>query len=115
MNITLPEGLVPWVERQAVRAGFASAQEYVADLLRRECARQQAGEAEQVLREAMAEDGEDPASIPPERVDRRKQEIEAKLLEALEGGPATPMTREDWDELKRRVWERHAGRQDGDT
>jgi hypothetical protein len=42
---------------------------------------------------------------------RAKQELEAKLREALESGPATPMTREDWDELRRRVWEREAQEQ----
>jgi hypothetical protein len=36
-----------------------------------------------------------------------KQALEAKLSEALSSGPATPMTREDWDTLERRVWERH--------
>ncbi len=32
---------------------------------------------------------------------------EARLREAMESGPAAPMTRDDWDELERNVWERH--------
>ena len=30
-------------------------------------------------------------------------EVEAALLKSLQSGPATPMTRADWDELKRRA------------
>ena len=36
-----------------------------------------------------------------------KQALEAKFREAMESGPATPMTRDDWDELERNVRERH--------
>lgn len=47
----------------------------------------------------------------------RKRKAEEKLLalvrEAEESGPATPMTREDWDDLKRRVWERDAQSKEG--
>ncbi len=40
---------------------------------------------------------------------RRAEEKLVRLVrEADESGPATPMTREDWDDLKRRVWQRHA-------
>lgn len=33
----------------------------------------------------------------------REAEVEAALLKSLQSDPATPMTRADWDELKRRA------------
>ena len=39
------------------------------------------------------------------RVKKAKQALEARLLQAM-NEPATEMTREDWDELRRRVRER---------
>ena len=39
--------------------------------------------------------------------DRGLGEVRAKLLEAIEE-PATPMTRADWDELRREIRDRHA-------
>ena len=44
------------------------------------------------------------------REDQRRQErerVEALLMEGLQS-EASEMTQADWDELKRRVWERHA-------
>jgi len=38
---------------------------------------------------------------------RAKQALEARFREALESGPASPMTREDWGQLESQVWERH--------
>lgn len=69
-SIKLPEQLHQWVEMQAHLGGFADSNEYV----------------EQVLRE-----------------ERRRQSmdaLEAKLLESLESGPASPMTAGDWKKLK---------------
>ena len=77
MNISLPETLKQFVEEQVKSGGFGTASEYVRALIR-----------EAQLRAA-------------------RQELDAKLLDGLDSGPASPMTREDWDELKRRVWERH--------
>ena len=36
-----------------------------------------------------------------------KRALEDKFREAVESGPATPMTEEDWQELEREVWVRH--------
>jgi hypothetical protein len=36
-----------------------------------------------------------------------RRALEVKFREAMESGPATPMTRDDWDERERNVWERH--------
>ncbi len=77
MNISLPDEMRAFIETQMAEDGFASASEYVRALIRDAQKR------------------------------RAKQALEAKLLEALEDGPATPMTREDWDGLEKRVWERH--------
>jgi antitoxin ParD1/3/4 len=77
MNISLPETLKQFVEEQVKGGGFGTASEYVRTLIR-----------EAQLRAA-------------------RNELDSKLLEGLDSGPASPMTREDWDELKRRVWERH--------
>jgi antitoxin ParD1/3/4 len=37
-----------------------------------------------------------------------RQKVEALLLEGINSGPATPMTAEDWAELRRRVKEVHS-------
>jgi len=39
---------------------------------------------------------------------KERERIEALLFEALESGEPTEMTKADWAELKRQVWERHA-------
>ncbi len=77
MNISLPDEMKAFVEAEMAQEGYASASEYVRALLRDAQKR------------------------------RAKRELEAKFREALESGPATPMTRDDWDDLERKVWERH--------
>jgi antitoxin ParD1/3/4 len=77
MNISLPDEMKEFIEAQMSRDGFASASEYFRTLVREEQKR------------------------------RARRELEARFLEALESGPAEPMTREDWDSLENRVWERH--------
>lgn len=78
MNVSLPDEMKAFVEAQAAKEGFGTTSEYLRSVIREVQKRQAA-----------------------------KQAIEAKLREALESGPAEPMTREDWDELERKVWERH--------
>ncbi|MDR3619658.1 MAG: type II toxin-antitoxin system ParD family antitoxin [Paludisphaera borealis] len=77
MNLSLPDEMKSFVEARMAQEGYASASEYVRSLIR-EAQRRQA-----------------------------QQELEAKFREALDSGPATPLTRADWDDLERRVWERH--------
>jgi antitoxin ParD1/3/4 len=69
MNISLPDEMREFVEDQAARSGYASAGEYLHALIR-EAQKRQA-----------------------------KQELEAKLLEGLEGS-ATRMTRAEWDSIR---------------
>ena len=78
MNISLPDEMKAFVETQAAKEGFGTTSEYLRSVIREVQKRQTA-----------------------------KQAVEAKLREAHESGPSEPMTREDWDELERKVWERH--------
>lgn len=77
MNVSLPDEMKAFVETQAAKEGFGTTSEYLRSVIRDVQKRQ------------------------------AKQALEAKLREAIESGPAEPMTREDWDELERKVWERH--------
>ncbi len=70
MNISLPEEMKTFIEDQITRDGYASASEYFRTLIREDQKR------------------------------RAKRELEAKFREALESGPATPMTRDDWIALR---------------
>jgi antitoxin ParD1/3/4 len=76
MNISVPDEMKAFVETQMVQEGYASASEYLRALIR-EAQKRQA-----------------------------KQALEAKFREAMESGPATPMTPDDWRQLERNVWER---------
>jgi antitoxin ParD1/3/4 len=70
MNISLPDEMKAFVETEMAQEGYASASEYVRALI---------GNAQKR---------------------RAKQELEARLLEGLQG-PAIEMTREDWDSIER--------------
>jgi antitoxin ParD1/3/4 len=70
MNISLPDEMRAFVEAEMGQEGYASASEYMRAL----------------IREAQKR--------------RAKQELEVKLREALLSGPASPMTREDWDSIE---------------
>jgi antitoxin ParD1/3/4 len=76
MHISLSDEMKAFVEAEMVQEGYASASEYLRALI-----------LEAQKRSA-------------------KRALEARLREADESGPATPMTRDDWDELERKVWER---------
>jgi antitoxin ParD1/3/4 len=79
MNISLPEEMKAFIEAQMATEGYASASEYLRTLIR-EAQKRQA-----------------------------KQALEAQFHEALESGPATPMTKEDWAALRREALEGLAG------
>jgi antitoxin ParD1/3/4 len=82
MNLTLPDDMKAFVEEQAAKRGYVDASEYVRSVLLDVQTREQA-----------------------------RSEIRGKLLEAVESGPATPMTRSDWDDIQREVERRHKSRQ----
>ncbi len=76
MNISVPDEMKAFVETQMAQEGYASASEYLRALIRDAQKRQ------------------------------AKMALEAKFQEAMESGPATPMTRDDWEQLERNVWDR---------
>jgi antitoxin ParD1/3/4 len=78
LNVSLPDEVRAFIEERVAREGHSSAGDYLAALVR---------EAQRRL---------------------AKQELEAKLREAVESGPATPMTREDWDSIEREALARLA-------
>jgi antitoxin ParD1/3/4 len=70
MSLTLPDSLKAFVESQATKRGYGSPNDYLEALIRE---------------------------------DQRKaenDEIENKLLEALQGPPAVPVTAETWEAVK---------------
>jgi antitoxin ParD1/3/4 len=80
MNISVPDEMKAFVEAQMATEGYASASEYLRALIR-EAQKRQA-----------------------------RRELEAKLLEGLQG-PAVEMTREDWDSIEQEARERLAREQ----
>lgn len=78
MNISLPDEMKAFIESQMSREGFASASEYLRALIRDAQKRQ------------------------------ARQELEAKLLEGLQG-PAVEMTRDDWELIRREAREGFSG------
>ncbi len=70
MNISLPDEMKVFVEAEMAQEGYASASEYLRALIRDAQKR------------------------------RAKQELEAKLLEGLQGSVVT-MTRKDWESIER--------------
>lgn len=74
MNLTLTDEIKAFIESETVQGGHASAEEYLHALIR------------------------------DARKRKAKQELEAKLLEGLQG-PVVEMTREDWEAIRREALE----------
>lgn len=79
VNISLPLSVKIFVDEVVAEGGYSTASEYVRELI--EDAKRRKSQEEQ-------------------------EEIEQRLLEALDSGPATPMTKEDWEGIKQRGIER---------
>jgi antitoxin ParD1/3/4 len=73
MNISLPEGMKAWVEEQVVNRGYATPSEYIRELLREDQKR------------------------------KVRDEIDQKLLNALDSGEPRDFTDSDWERIRRRV------------
>lgn len=71
MHVSLPVPLKQWVEGQVLARGYSTASEYVRDLLRQEQERQ------------------------------ARSRVDSRLTDAINSGPSTPMTRQDWQEIAR--------------
>ncbi len=69
-----------WVDKQVQTGGYETASEYVRQLLREEQRRQ------------------------------AQRKLEDLLVEGIESGPATPMTRKGWDEVRQEGRQRLAAR-----
>jgi antitoxin ParD1/3/4 len=82
MNISLPDSMKAFIEEQAAKAGFGTVSEYMRAMIREVQERQS-----------------------------RRERVDRLLLEGLDSGPATPITRSDWDAIRREVHKRHAERQ----
>jgi antitoxin ParD1/3/4 len=80
LNIALPEALHEFVNRQVAEGGYGNASEYIHKLLREE------------------------------EKKKAREKVDALLLEGLNSDPPTPMTAEDWEEIRQEVRERHAQR-----
>ncbi len=80
LNISLPESMRTWIDQRVKEGGYSTASEFVRE----------------VLREAQKS--------------RARQELEQKLIEGIESGPATAMTEADWDRLKQLAIKRAAKR-----
>lgn len=85
LNVSLPEPMRSWVEAQVTGGRYGNASEYVRELIRRDQERQ------------------------------AEERLDQLLLEGLQSGPATEMTRQDWDDLKQRVRDRHRAKTSGGT
>jgi antitoxin ParD1/3/4 len=81
MNVSLPRTQKEFVDQQVQQGSFSTVSDYIRDLIRRE-------------QRALARD-----------------ELERKLLEGLNSGPATEMTKEDWTELRDGLRKRLTGRE----
>jgi antitoxin ParD1/3/4 len=84
LNLTLPDDMQAFVEAEAARRGFDTVDAYL----------------RAVIRDAQEQEA-------------RRSRVDALLLEGLDSGPATPLVDSDWDDIIRRLEERHAARQGG--
>ena len=99
-TISLPEPVHLTAERLAAAAGFASAEEYIADLVCRD-AEENPPEVSPPLRQLVEEAAS--RTLTDAEWERYTRRLESLLLEGLDSGPATEMTAEDWSALNRRV------------
>ena len=73
MNIALPETMKEFVLARVSEGGYSTASEYVRELIRED---QKRG---------------------------ARERLEAMLVEGLEGGNPTPLTKKDWNEIRSQV------------
>ena len=81
MNISLPQSLKDFVMERVAEKVYSNPSDYVRALIRED------------------------------RKRRAEERLEQLLLEGLQSGPATPVTRETWEEIRREVREHIAERQ----
>jgi antitoxin ParD1/3/4 len=70
VNISLPEALKAYVDEQVAKGSYGTVSEFFRDLIRQDQKR------------------------------RAKEDLEARLLEGLESGASTPMSNQDWEQIR---------------
>lgn len=78
MNVSLPETMRRWVEERVSSDGYGTASEYFRALVREDQKR------------------------------RSREELDRKLIEALDSGQATELTSQDWQHIRSTVRQRIA-------
>lgn len=73
LNVSLPKAMKEYVQERVKTGGYGNTSEYVRDLIR------------------------------AEQKQRAKSELEALILEGINSGPSTDMTRADWERLHKRL------------
>jgi antitoxin ParD1/3/4 len=81
MNISLPDQLKNFVEDQVESGRYSSVSEYVRDLIRNDEKR------------------------------KAQEKLEALLMEGIQSGEPTEMTRQDWDEIRQEARKKFEARQ----
>jgi antitoxin ParD1/3/4 len=77
LNISLPDSMQTFINEKVSQGGYATPSDYIRQLV-----------------------SEDQKRVAGNR-------LESLVLEGLDSGEAKELTSQDWDELKRRVWNRH--------
>jgi hypothetical protein len=102
MQVTIPEHFREFVAAQVARIGLSGPDEYIALLINHA--------EDQAFLASRRADPLGPPSV-EEDLGMTQDEYDALLLEAVNSGPSTPMTREDWDSIRREALERLTARQ----
>ncbi|MEO1185440.1 MAG: type II toxin-antitoxin system ParD family antitoxin [Cyanobacteria bacterium J06636_27] len=85
INISLPDTMRDYIEKQVVDGGYSTISEYFRELVRQDQKR------------------------------RDKEYLETLLLEGLNSGSATPLTEQDWDDIRQAVRSKVQGDKDLNT
>ena len=78
MNVALPEDMKRFVQEQVANGGYSSVSEYIRDLIR------------------------------SDQKEKARALLEAEVLKGLVSGDSSPMTGQDWEEIRRTIRKRHA-------
>ncbi|MEL6165342.1 MAG: type II toxin-antitoxin system ParD family antitoxin [Cyanobacteria bacterium J06628_3] len=85
INISLPDTMRDYIEKQVVDGGYSTISEYFRELVRQDQKR------------------------------RDKEHLETLLLEGLNSGSTTPLTEQDWDDIRQAVRSKVQGDKDLNT